>query len=133
MHDEINYGTSLQQALSNLGERLPITDLRYFIVAVLIQRESGGNLTEMLGNLSYLIRERLKLHAKVRVLSADGRMSAWILGLMPFGLGALLYLLNPEFMSPLWSDPIGITILQWLVVMMVIGMLLLRRIARIRV
>lgn len=133
VHDEINYGTSLQQALSNLGERVPITDLRYFIVAVLIQRESGGNLTEMLSNLSRLIRERLKLHAKVRVLSADGRMSAWILGLMPFGLAALLNLMNPEFMHPLWTDPIGITILKWLAAMMVIGLLLLRRIAHIRV
>ena len=133
VHDEINYGTSLQQALTNLGERVPITDLRYFIVAVLIQRESGGNLTEMLSNLSRLIRERLKLHAKVRVLSADGRMSAWFLGLMPFGLAALLNLMNPEFMRPLWTDPIGITILKWLAALMVIGLLLLRRIARIRV
>jgi tight adherence protein B len=133
VHDEINYGTSLQQALNNLGERVPITDLRYFVVAVLIQRESGGNLTEMLGNLSHLIRERLKLHAKVRVLSSEGRMSAWFMGLLPFGLGALLNLLNPEFMSPLWTDPIGITILKWLAVLMVSGVLILRHIVRIRV
>ena len=133
VHDEINYGTSLPQALTNLSERVPITDLRYFVVAVLTQRESGGNLTEMLGNLSRLIRERLKLHDRVRVLSADGRMSAWILGLMPFGLAALLQLLNPGFMSPLWTDPIGITILKWLAALMVIGVLLLRRIVRIRV
>ena len=130
---EINYGTSLQQALNNLGERIPITDLRYFIVAVLIQRESGGNLTEMLSNLSRLIRERLKLHAKIRVLSSEGRMSAWILGLMPFALAALLNFVNPEFMSTLWTDPIGIVILQWLAGLMVIGMLMLRRIVRIRV
>lgn len=133
VHDEINYGTSLQQALNNLGERVPITDLRYFIVAVLIQRESGGNLTEILSNLSHLIRERHKLYAKVRVLSSEGRMSAWILGLMPFALAALLNLMNPEFMSTMWEDPIGITILKWLAVMMVIGMLMLRRIIRIRV
>ncbi|WP_313569785.1 type II secretion system F family protein [Comamonas terrigena] len=133
VHDEINYGTSLQQALNNLGERVPITDLRYFIVAVLIQRESGGNLTEILSNLSHLIRERHKLYAKVRVLSSEGRMSAWILGLMPFALSALLNLMNPEFMSAMWKDPIGITILKWLAVMMVIGMLMLRRIIRIRV
>jgi tight adherence protein B len=133
VHDEINYGTSLPQALTNLSERVPITDLRYFVVAVLIQRESGGNLTEMLINLSRLIRERLKLHDRVRVLSAEGRMSAWILGLMPFGLAAMLNLLNPEFMSVLWSDPIGITILQWLAALMVIGVLMLRRIVRIRV
>jgi len=133
VHDEINYGTTLQQALNNLGERIPITDLRYFIVAVLIQRESGGNLTEMLSNLSRLIRERLKLHAKIRVLSSEGRMSAWILGLMPFALAALLNFVNPEFMSTLWTDPIGIVILQWLTGLMVIGMLMLRRIVRIRV
>ena len=133
VHDEINYGTSLQQALGNLGERMPITDLRYFVVAVLIQRESGGNLTEMLGNLSHLIRERLKLHAKVRVLSSEGRMSAWILGIMPFALAGLLNLFNPEFMTPLWTDPIGITILKWLAAMMVVGMLMLHRIVRIRV
>lgn len=133
VHDEINYGTSLQQALNNLGERVPITDLRYFIVAVLIQRESGGNLTEILSNLSHLIRERHKLYAKVRVLSSEGRMSAWILGLMPFALAALLNLMNPEFMSAMWKDPIGITILKWLTVMMVIGLLMLRRIIRIRV
>lgn len=133
VHDEINYGTSLQQALNNLGERIPITDLRYFIVAVLIQRESGGNLTEMLSNLSRLIRERLKLHAKIRVLSSEGRMSAWILGLMPFALAALLNVVNPEFMSTLWTDPIGIVILQWLAGLMVIGLFMLRRIVRIRV
>ena len=133
VHDEINYGTSLQQALLNLGERVPVTDLRYFIVAVLIQRESGGNLTEMLTNLSRLIRERLKLHAKVRVLSAEGRLSAWILGLMPFAVAALLNLLNPEFMSALWTDPMGKSILQWLTFLMVIGVLMLYRIVRIRV
>lgn len=133
VHDEINYGTSLPQALTNLSERVPITDLRYFVVAVLIQRESGGNLTEILINLSRLIRERLKLHDRVRVLSAEGRMSAWILGLMPFGLAAMLNLLNPEFMSVLWNDPIGITILQTLAALMVIGVLMLRRIVRIRV
>ncbi|GAB2476537.1 type II secretion system F family protein [Comamonas humi] len=133
VHDEVNYGTSQEQALSNLGERVPLTDLRYFIVAVIIQRESGGNLTEVLTNLSRLIRERLKLQAKIRVLSSEGRLSAWILALMPFALGALLYLFNREFMEPLWNDPIGVTILQWLAVMMVLGVLLLRHIIRIRV
>lgn len=133
VHDEINYGTALPQALTNLSERVPITDLRYFVVAVLIQRESGGNLTEMLVNLSRLIRERLKLHDRVRVLSSDGRMSAWILGLMPFGVAAILNLLNPEFMSTLWTDPIGIIILQWLAALMVVGILMLHRIVRIRV
>jgi tight adherence protein B len=133
VHDEVNFGVSLQQALLHLGERVPVTDLRYFIVAVLIQRESGGNLTEILGNLSRLIRERLKLMAKVRVLSAEGRLSAWILVLMPFGLGAAMNMANPEFMSPLWTDPLGIAITKYTLALMAIGVLVLRKIVRIRV
>jgi len=131
-HDEVNYGVSLQQALTNLSDRVPLTDLRYFVVAVLIQRDSGGNLTEILGNLSHLIRERAKLMAKVRVLSSEGRMSGWILGAMPFFIGGGMYLGNPEFMSPLWTDPIGIAILKYLVVTMVLGIVVLRKMARIR-
>ncbi len=133
VHEEVNFGVSLQQALSNLTERVPVTDLRYFVVAVLIQRESGGNLTEILGNLSRLIRERLKLFARIRVLSSEGKLSAWILTLMPFCLGYLMHLFNPEFMSPLWTDPIGITIMQYMLGLMVIGVFLLRKIIRIRV
>ena len=133
VHDEVTYGISLPEALTHLGERVPLTDIRFFVVSVLIQRESGGNLTEILSNLSRLVRERLKLLARVRVLSSEGRMSAWILGLMPFGLGALMNLFNPKFMQPLWTDPIGTTIIQWVLAMMVVGILILIRIVRIRV
>ncbi|MDP3822970.1 MAG: type II secretion system F family protein [Burkholderiales bacterium] len=133
VHDEVNFGVSLEQALAHLSERVPLTDLRYFVVAVLIQRDSGGNLTEILANLSKLIRERLKLLARVRVLSAEGRMSAWILGLLPFFLGGVMTLANPGFMTPLWTDPIGIAMLKVLLVMMVVGAVILRRIIRIRV
>jgi tight adherence protein B len=132
-HDEINFGVSMQQALSNLSERVPSTDLRYFVVAVLIQRESGGNLTEILGNLSRLIRERLKLLARVRVLSSEGRLSAWILGIMPFALAGLLQLTNPEFIGTLWTDPIGISIVKYMLVLMAIGAVIMRKIIRIRV
>lgn len=133
VHDEVNYGISLQQALTHLSELVPLMDVRYFVVAVLIQRESGGNLTEILNNLSRLIRERFKLFAKVRVLSADGRLSAWIMGLLPFGLGALLNIFNPKFMSPLWTDPLGQSILQYVLALMAIGVIFLVKIARIRV
>ena len=131
--EEVNFGVSLQQALNNLGNRVPLTDLRYFVVAVLIQRDSGGNLTEVLTNLSRLVRERHKLLSKVRVLSAEGRLSAWILGLMPFALALLLGTFNPEFMSPLWTDPIGQMMLKVMAVMMVFGIVLLRYLGRIRV
>lgn len=133
VHDEVNFGVSLQQALTNLTERVPLTDLRYFVVSVMIQRESGGNLTEVLGNLSRLIRERLKLLAKVRVLSSEGRMSAWILALLPFVLAGLMNIFNPKFMSPLWTDPIGIDIVTYMLVLMAFGVLMLRAIVRIRV
>lgn len=133
VHDEVNFGVAFQQALTNLTERVPLTDLRYFVVAVLIQRDSGGNLTELLANISRLIRERLKLIAKVRVLSSDGRLSAWILSLMPFGLAALMNAFNPEFMTPLWTDPMGITMLQYLLTMMVIGIVVILKIIKIRV
>lgn len=133
VHDEVNFGVSLQQALLNLTERVPLTDLRYFVVSVLIQRDSGGNLTEVLGNLSRLIRERLKLLAKVRVLSSEGRMSAWILTLLPFMLAGLMNIFNPKFMSPLWTDPIGIDIVKYTLLLMALGVVMLRAIVRIRV
>lgn len=133
VHDEINFGVSMEQALSNLGMRVPITDLRYFVVAVLIQRDSGGNLTEVLANLSRLIRQRLKLFWHIRILSAEGRLSAWVLALMPFALAALMNTFNPEFMAPLWTDPIGIAIVRNMLLMMAFGILVLRKITRIRV
>lgn len=131
--DEVNFGVSLQQALTNLSERVPLTDLRYFVVAVLVQRDSGGNLTEVLGNLSRLVRERLKLYGKVRVLSSEGRLSAWIVGSMPFALAGVMNLVNPSFMSPLWKDPIGISIIKYTLILMAFGVLILRKIIKIRV
>jgi tight adherence protein B len=133
VHDEVNFGVSLEQALGNLSARVPITDLRYFVVAVLIQRESGGNLTEVLANLSRLIRQRLKLFRHVRVLSAEGRMSAWLLSLLPFAIGALMSVFNPEFMAPMWSDPLGVTLVRSMLLSMACGIVLLRKIIRIRV
>ncbi|MGZ5200074.1 MAG: type II secretion system F family protein [Telluria sp.] len=133
VHDEVNFGVSLDQALGNLAVRVPVTDLRYFVVAVLIQRESGGNLTEVLTNLSRLIRQRLKLMWHVRVLSAEGRMSAWLLSLLPFVIGGLMSIFNPEFMAPLWNDPLGASIVRGMLVSMFFGVLLLRKIIRIRV
>jgi tight adherence protein B len=132
-HDEVNYGVTLQQALNNLAERIPLTDIRYFVIAVLIQRETGGNLAEILGNLSKLIRQRLQLHAKIKVLTAEGRLSAWILGLLPFGLAGLLTMGNPDFISVLWRDPAGIKLTQVTLMVMLLGALWLWRITKVRV
>ena len=131
--DEVNYGVSLHDALMNLVTRVPVQDLRYFVIAVLIQRETGGNLAELLDSIAALIRERFKLFDKVRVLSAEGRLSAWILGLLPFGTAAVMALLNREFLSVLWEDPAGIRMVGAMLVSMLFGLLWIRRIVRIRV
>ncbi|PXX33790.1 MULTISPECIES: type II secretion system F family protein [Burkholderia] len=131
--DEVNYGVSLHDALMNLATRVPVQDLRYFVIAVLIQRETGGNLAELLDSIAALIRERFKLFDKVRVLSAEGRLSAWILGLLPFGTAAAMALLNREFLSVLWEDPAGIKMVGGMLVSMLFGLFWIRRIVRIRV
>ncbi|WP_455279817.1 type II secretion system F family protein [Cupriavidus necator] len=131
--EEINYGVALDEAMTNLAMRVPINDLRYFVIAVLIQRESGGNLAEILDTIANLVRERLKLFDKIRVLSAEGRLSAWILGLLPFGTAAMIMVVNPQFMRVLWEDPMGLRMIGGALVSMVSGVLWMRKIIRIRV
>ncbi len=131
--DEINYGISTQDALKNLSVRVPSTDLSYFVIAVLIQRETGGNLAELLGNISSLIRARLKLLGTVRVLSAEGRLSGWVLTLLPFALGFVLQIVNPKFLSALWTDPIGLKMVGFALCLMVVGIFSMWRITKIRV
>jgi tight adherence protein B len=133
VHDEINYGVDVQAALMNLAHRVPSTDVRYFVIAVLIQRDTGGNLTEVLGNISALVRERLKLLGKVRVLSAEGRMSGWVLGVLPFAVAGIINLLNPKFMSVLWTDPMGLKLIYTALGMMLIAAFWMRKIIKIRV
>jgi tight adherence protein B len=131
--EEINYGVPMSEALHNMANRIPLTDLRYLIIAVLIQRESGGNLAEILGNISQIIRGRLKLAGQVRVLSAEGRMSAWILGSLPFAVGLAMALLNPKYLSLLWTDPVGVKLLWAAAGMIVFGVIWLRKVIHIRV
>lgn len=131
--DEINYGVPVNEALMNLATRVPLTDLRYFVIAVLVQRESGGNLAEILGNISYIIRERLKLLGRIRVLSAEGRLSAWILGLLPLAVGAVLSVVNPSYLMVLFTDPAGLLMLGVAAVMSLIGVVWMRAIIKIRV
>ncbi|BCF98007.1 hypothetical protein PPGU19_025760 [Paraburkholderia sp. PGU19] len=131
--DQINFGVSLNDALGGLANRIPVSDLRYFVVAILIQRESGGNLAEILGNISQIIRARLALLGKVRVLSAEGRLSAWVLGCLPFVVAFLISILNPGFLRVLYTDPTGIKLIGGAFVMMVLGVVWMRKIIRIHV
>lgn len=131
--DEVNFGIATADALTNLATRVPSTDLRYFVIAVMIQRETGGNLSELLDSISAIIRDRIKLLGQVRVLSAEGKMSAWVLGLLPFGAAAMIQLTNPKFLEVLYSDPGGQKMLVMALSLMVFGIFVMRRIIRIRV
>ena len=132
-YEEVNFGVTMQDALHNLAARVPLTDLRYLVIAVLIQRESGGNLAELLDNVSRMTRARLQLLAQVRVMSAEGRMSAWVLTLMPLGLMAAMQVTNPKYSSVLWQDPNGQRMLWYGACAMVVGMVWMRQVIRVRV
>jgi tight adherence protein B len=131
--DEINYGISVPEALNNLAARVPSTDVSYFVISVLIQRETGGNLAELFGKLSSLIRERLKLLGTVRVLAAEGKLSAQILTALPFALALVINLVNPGFLSVLWTDPAGLKLVGAALLLMLIGIFWMWRIIKIRV
>jgi tight adherence protein B len=99
---EVRLGLSVAQALDNMYHRVPSEDLDLVITAVNIQREVGGNLAEVLDNISFTIRERVRIKGEIRTLTAQGRISGTIISLLPIGLGLVLYLINPEYVSQLW-------------------------------
>jgi tight adherence protein B len=133
LFDEMNYGVPANEALAHLADRVPLPDVSYFVVAVMIQRESGGNLSELLDNIANIVRQRLKLHGEVRTLSAEGKLSAYILTALPFGVILVVNLVNPEFMKVLWTDPMGIRMVGVALFLMLLGILWMRQIVRIRV
>lgn len=133
VHDEVNFGLGVDEAFRNLSRRVPSDDIRFFVIAVLLQRETGGNLAEVLGNIATLVRNRMKLLGKVRVLAAEGKLSAWILGLMPIVIAAIINIMNPEFMSLLWKDPVGLKLVYGCMILYVIGAFWMWRLIKIRV
>jgi len=132
-YEEINFGVPMNEALQNLAARVPLTDLRYLVIAVLIQRESGGNLAELLGNVSRITRARLKLMAHVRVQSAEGRLSAWILSVLPLAVLAMMSVTNPGYVSVLWTDPVGVKMCWYAASGCVVGIVWMRKVVRIRI
>jgi tight adherence protein B len=131
--DEQNYGVDLRTALVSLTERAPIQDFRIFVAAVLIQKESGGNLAEVLDKVAQTTRERFRLKKQVSVHTAQGRMTGWILSFLPIVLGLAMYLLNPDGISVLWKRSIGLKMLYTAVGMDIVGGLIIRKIVAIRV
>jgi tight adherence protein B len=133
VYEQQKYGLATRDALLNLVERVPSVDVRFFVAAVVLQRESGGNLGELLDKLSYLIRERFKILRQVRVYTAQGRLSMVILMSFPFGLAAALSVLNPGYLRPLMTDPLGHVFIGIGLVMMTVGFLVLQKIIHIKV
>lgn len=131
--DEINYGISVPDALNHLVVRVPSTDMSYLVISVLLQRETGGNLAALLDSLSKLIRERMKLLGTIKVLSAEGRLSAQILTALPFLLAFAIHLINPEFLQVLWTDSAGIKLVSVALLMILGGIYWMRRIIKIRI
>lgn len=132
LSDEVTLGIPFNDALQGLVHRVPLRDVTFLAVALTVQRETGGNLAELLDKLAHLMRERFKLVGDVRVKSAEGRLSAWILGLLPFGMGALLSLLNPDAIALLWTDATGRTWLVRIAVLMGVGIFWITRIVRVK-
>jgi tight adherence protein B len=131
--DEQNYGLELRTAMENLVTRMPLQDLRIIVTAILIQKESGGNLAEVLDKASYLIRERFRLRRQVRVHTAQGRLTGWILSLLPVVLGIALYFVSPETISVLWTRSIGVKLLYTAAGMTIAGALIIRKIVNMEV
>lgn len=131
--DEQNFGAELRTAMMDLVTRVPIDDVRIVVTAILIQKESGGNLAEVLEKAAHIIRDRFRLKRQIRVHTAQGRMTGWILSILPVVLGLLLYMVNPDHLSLLWKRPIGVKMLYAATAMTIIGALIIRKIIRIRV
>ena len=131
--EEQNYGLEMKTALDNMINRVPLQDLRIVATAIMIQRESGGNLAEVLDKTSHVIRERFRLKRQVGVHTAQGRMTGWVLSLLPVFLGVALYFVNPDMMSLLWKNPTGIKMLWASFGMLVVGGLIIRHIVNMDV
>jgi tight adherence protein B len=130
---EINYGGDTRTALLGLQERVPSVAVMAMVTSVLIQRETGGNLAELLDKLSDVLRKRFRFQRGVRTLSSEGRATAWILSLLPFVLAAIISLINPDFIPMLTEDPTGRKLVLMAFGLMTVGILWLSRIVRIDV
>ncbi len=131
LYDQQNFGMPLPDALKSFAKRVPLLDARFFITAVLTQREAGGNLAEVLDNLADLIRERSRVKRQVRVTSAHGRITGWVLSMMPPALFAMLTFFAPEHMNAFVSDPLGVRLIIVALVLQVIGTLAIRKIVNV--
>jgi tight adherence protein B len=128
LFDQQNYGMSLPDALKAFAARMPILDARFFVTALLTQRETGGNLAEVLDNLASVIRERFKVKRQVRVISAHGRITGWVLGVLPPVVAGIIFIISPGHIRLLVDDPLGMQMTVTGIALQVLGVLIIRRI-----
>jgi tight adherence protein B len=131
IHEENRFGLPLEESLLAFTDRVDLVDARLFVTSILIQRESGGNLAEKLANLSNIIRARFKFRRQVKIHTAHGRMTGTVIALAPVVVGILLYLVNPDYMEPLFMEPAGRLMLLGAFVSMTVGFFIIRRITDI--
>jgi tight adherence protein B len=131
LYDRQNFGMPVGEALRSFAERVPLLDAKFFATAVLTQRDAGGNLAEVLDNLSSVIRERFKVKRQVRVISAHGRTTGWILAGLPPSLAIVFMVLTPKHMQTLFNDPLGVQVIIVALVLQIVGTLFIRKIVNI--
>jgi len=131
--EEISFGIDVAEALKNLSTRIECVHLRFFITSLIVQRETGGNLADILESISRLIRQRFELLGKVAALSAEGKLSAIVLILLPFGIGIMLWMINPSYMNLLLTDPMGKDMIMISGTLMVIGSFMMKKMIAIKV
>jgi tight adherence protein B len=131
LYDQQNFGMPLPEALRSFADRVPLLDAKFFVTAVMIQRDSGGNLSEILDNLASVIRDRFKVKRQIRVISAHGRLTGFVLFMVPPSLAAVLFTLNPDHIRVLVNDPLGVRLILLAVFLQVTGGLIIRKLIRI--
>jgi len=128
LFDQQNFGMSLPEALTAFAQRVPLIDARFFVTAVMTQREMGGNLSEVLDRLAAVIRDRFKVKRQVRAVSAHGRITGWVLAFLPPAVASVLFVISPAHMRLLVDDPLGVQMVVTAIVLQIIGVMIIRRI-----
>ncbi len=131
--EEQNLGIPMEESLNSLSQRIPNLDLKFFITAVLLQRQTGGDLAEILDNIGSLIRDRFRIWGQVQALTGEGRLSGVVLLALPLVLFVTVYQLNPKYVETLFTDPLGKKMLAFAVIMQIVGALVIRKIVNIKV
>ena len=131
--EELALGSAIEPALHKLGERVPIIDLKFFVTGLILQRQTGANMVNVLEDLATLVRERLNMAGKMRAHTASQRFSAGLLCILPFVVGLGFYVLKPEYVRLLWTDPLGTKFLTYAIISEIIGILIIRQISNVKV